>query len=48
MIGGLDEITAGNVEIAGTNINNLKENELIDFRLKHIGFVFKLTTLFQF
>ena len=35
MIGGLDDITAGNVEIAGTNISNLKENQLIDFRLKH-------------
>lgn len=45
MIGGLDEITAGNVEIAGTNICNLKENELIDFRLKHIGFVFQAYNL---
>ena len=31
MIGGLDDITDGAVEIAGTNISNLKENELIDF-----------------
>ena len=45
MIGGLDEITAGTVEIAGTNISNLKENELIDFRLKHIGFVFQAYNL---
>ena len=45
MIGGLDDITVGNVEIAGTNINNLKENELIDFRLKHIGFVFQAYNL---
>ena len=45
MIGGLDSITAGNVEIAGTNISNLKENELIDFRLKHIGFVFQAYNL---
>ena len=33
MIGGLDDITAGAVEIAGTNISNLKENELIDLIL---------------
>ena len=33
MIGGLDDITAGNVEIAGTNISNLNENELIDLHL---------------
>ena len=45
MIGGLDEITDGAVEIAGTNISNLKENELIDFRLKHIGFVFQAYNL---
>ena len=45
MIGGLDDITAGAVEIAGTNISNLKENELIDFRLKHIGFVFQAYNL---
>ena len=45
MIGGLDDITAGNVEIAGTNISNLKENELIDFRLEHIGFVFQAYNL---
>ena len=45
MIGGLDDITAGNVEIAGTNISNLNENELIDFRLKHIGFVFQAYNL---
>ena len=45
MIGGLDDITDGAVEIAGTNISNLKENELIDFRLKHIGFVFQAYNL---
>jgi len=45
MIGGLDDITAGTVEIAGTNIKSLNENELIDFRLKHIGFVFQAYNL---
>ena len=45
MIGGLDDITDGAVEIAGTNISYLKENELIDFRLKHIGFVFQAYNL---
>lgn len=41
MIGGLDKPSAGLVEINGTNITALKENELIDFRLKNIGFVFQ-------
>ena len=41
MIGGLDEPTSGYVEINGTNITKLKGNELIDFRLHNIGFVFQ-------
>jgi len=45
MIGGLDDITAGTVEIAGTNISSLNENEIIDFRLKQIGFVFQAYNL---
>ena len=45
MIGGLDDITAGTVEIAGTNISSLNENELIDFRLTQIGFVFQAYNL---
>ena len=45
MIGGLDAISEGSVEIAGTNINSMNENELIDFRLKNIGFVFQAYNL---
>jgi putative ABC transport system ATP-binding protein len=41
MLGGLDIPTSGYVEINGTNITNLKGNELIDFRLYNIGFVFQ-------
>ena len=41
MIGGLDTPTSGYVEINGTNITKLKSNELIDFRLHNIGFVFQ-------
>lgn len=41
IIGGLDEPSSGFVEINGTNITALKENELINFRLKNIGFVFQ-------
>jgi putative ABC transport system ATP-binding protein len=41
MLGGLDKPTSGYVEINGTNITNLQENELIDFRLHNIGFVFQ-------
>lgn len=41
MIGGLDTPSAGYVEINGTNVTALKGNELIDFRLNNIGFVFQ-------
>ena len=41
VIGGLDTPTLGSVSISGTDIANLSENELIDFRLNHIGFVFQ-------
>ena len=40
-IGGLDTPTSGKVVINNTDITNLKSNELIDFRLRNIGFVFQ-------
>ena len=45
MIGGLDTPTDGYVEINGTNITQLNENKLIDFRLHNIGFVFQAYNL---
>ncbi len=45
IIGGLDKPTNGNVTLAETSINNLSENEMIDFRLKNIGFVFQAYNL---
>jgi len=45
MLGGLDKPTDGTVEIANTLINNLSDNELIEFRLKNIGFVFQAYNL---
>ena len=41
ILGGLDDATKGTVEIAGTNITNMKDGDLIDFRLNNIGFVFQ-------
>ena len=41
IIGGLDSPTKGLVIINGTDITQLPENELIDFRLHHIGFIFQ-------
>ena len=44
-IGGLDTPTSGKVVINDTDISNLKSNELIDFRLRNIGFVFQAYNL---
>lgn len=41
MIGGLDEPSSGKVIINGQDITALTENQLIDFRLNNIGFVFQ-------
>lgn len=41
IIGGLDRPTSGRIEVSGKDITSLKDSELIDFRLRHIGFVFQ-------
>lgn len=41
MIGGLDVPTAGTVQVGGQELTQLSKSELIDFRLKEIGFVFQ-------
>jgi putative ABC transport system ATP-binding protein len=41
MVGGLDKPTEGEIVIDNVNIGELKSSELIDFRLKNIGFVFQ-------
>lgn len=41
IIGGLDSPTGGKIELGGKDITTLNDNQLIDFRLHHIGFVFQ-------
>ncbi len=41
MIGGLDKPDEGNIIINGVDITRLSANQLIDFRLNNIGFVFQ-------
>ncbi len=41
LIGGLDKPDTGNILINGVDITKLSANELIDFRLNNIGFVFQ-------
>lgn len=45
ILGGLDNPTEGEVEVANTDITGMKDNQLIDFRLKNIGFVFQAYNL---
>ncbi|MBN2638025.1 MAG: ABC transporter ATP-binding protein [Bacteroidales bacterium] len=45
IIGGLDLPTKGNIFIENTNLNELSSRQLIDFRLRHIGFVFQAYNL---
>ena len=44
-IGGLDTPDSGKVIINNTDITQLKSNQLIDFRLRNIGFVFQAYNL---
>ncbi len=41
LIGGLDRPDSGSIVIDGVDITRLSANELIDFRLRNIGFVFQ-------
>lgn len=45
MIGGLDRPDAGYVLIDGANITAMRDSELIEFRLRNIGFVFQAYNL---
>lgn len=45
LIGGLDQPTSGKIVVDGTDISTYKEDELINFRLHHIGFVFQAYNL---
>jgi len=44
-IGGLDAPTKGNITISDQDITKLNSNQLIDFRLQNIGFVFQAYNL---
>lgn len=45
LIGGLDTPTQGKVWIHGQDITQLSKNQIIDFRLRNIGFVFQAYNL---
>ncbi len=45
IIGGLDRPSSGQVIVGGQDISELSDNQLIDFRLRNIGFVFQAYNL---
>lgn len=45
IIGGLDQPDKGSIVINDTDISNLKDNQMINFRRDHIGFVFQAYNL---
>jgi putative ABC transport system ATP-binding protein len=45
VLAGLDRPTSGSVEIAGTEIGTLGDNELTRLRRRHVGFVFQFFNL---
>lgn len=45
IVGGLDSPDGGEVMIGKTDITKIKESEMINFRLHHIGFVFQAFNL---
>ena len=45
IIGGLDEPTKGKILIDGIDISTLSANKMIEYRLRHIGFVFQAYNL---
>lgn len=47
MLAGLEKPTSGEVVIAGTHIENLKENQLVAFRRENVGFIFQSYNLLQ-
>lgn len=41
MIGGLDKPTSGEILVDGNDLSTFKSSQLIDFRMRNIGFVFQ-------
>ena len=47
LLGGMDNVTSGNIIVDGTDISKANEKELTDYRRYDIGFVFQFYNLVQ-
>jgi putative ABC transport system ATP-binding protein len=45
LIAGIDRPTAGSVVVAGTDLTELSEGELAEWRARHVGFIFQFYNL---
>lgn len=45
LIAGIDYPDAGTIRVAGTNLHELSESELADWRARHVGFIFQFYNL---
>jgi len=45
LVGGIDRPTAGRIEVGGTDVVNLSDRELVDYRRARVGFVFQFFNL---
>lgn len=41
LIGGLDKITSGTIEVDGNNISHISERQMCNYRNSHVGFIFQ-------
>ena len=48
MMAGLEKPTRGSIVIAGEHLEKMNEKQLVNFRLKHIGFIFQQFNLFPY
>jgi putative ABC transport system ATP-binding protein len=47
LISGIDRVSQGKVEVDGIDITNRSEDDMADFRLRRVGFVFQFYNLVQ-
>ncbi len=45
IVGGLDQATAGNVQVGDVTVTALQPSQLVDFRRKHVGHIFQTLNL---
>lgn len=45
LVAGIDQVTAGRIEIAGTDITQLGRGKLADWRAAHVGYIFQTHNL---